>query len=952
MDASFLALMQQRLEEHFFTLTGKRDRSGFSVFALEHCLNEKEVEHIRVGLRSSLIAGRPSSRHWLLWVIYATEVGYDYAGDEYWRSFEERTRGWEFHDRVRIRAWFRKFQDRYSGVIPSGPWAEHFSIIAWPITHAILPLYLQRQFTKLLYDLRFRLAARTGFDAQTVGRLLGVHGSGSSTRFGAFLQQEELTGQIVLALLGGERAESRHIHPPTLRRIVSDLERVRSTGEWLQETQRVVADRFKGIGRGSGPFTKRASAGSSRVADTSHLAIRPNLCLRHAGERTWSVFLEVKSFRPVAALSAEIQSFLNRTRCRLNGARDLKPTGWLLSGDRKGTLGSWPDAGTPLIHFERSHPIMDHLLESECRLQPGPIWLFRVGRDGIARHIAGRIVRPSLDYVVVSTGGVPDSLDGVSSCDLACTGVNGFRLAMPPLVSAAMTARLDALGLRVARAIRVWPAGLPGRGWDGEGTSEWLTTESPCFGIAQDHPVEELVFCLNDGPEDRISTGGTDSPVFVRLPRLAAGKHSLTVRARRSPELESVAPTPAAEGFVQLAVREPEPWRPGITSHPGLIVTIDPPDADLDTLWRNELSLSVNGPEGFAVTFLVNLNSAEGRTILSERVGGPMKLPITPQAWRDRLDRFLKDEKRAWRYLEAAAGTLAIGGETLGTYELRLEHEPVPVRWLICSRRHEVVARLVDDSGDHETDPQISVYCMERPLEGAFMTFGSALAGCVVAPPGGLFIAEHGPHRDVVFVSAGAPRQGFQGLGVKPCVPELSSSPRALAHILRQLGLWRDARLAGFLARLRHRQVVAAVVQVLYTAMCGKSWARAEKRLAKWATSPASLDVLARSVDRRSDFGAILRRRSKAGGTARETSTWFAETAARTNVCRDHVVSEFALRLASEPLSAADEANLEALLAKLVNNPALLRGARLVTLLLGLESWGSTNAATSSLWET
>jgi hypothetical protein len=26
------------------------------------------------------------------------------------------------------------------------------------------------------------------------------------------------------------------------------------------------------------------------------------------------------------------------------------------------------------------------------------------------------------------------------------------------------------------------------RAWDGEGHTEWLTTESPCFGIVHDHP--------------------------------------------------------------------------------------------------------------------------------------------------------------------------------------------------------------------------------------------------------------------------------------------------------------------------------------------------------------------------------------------------------------------------------------------------------------------------------
>ena len=48
-------------------------------------------------------------------------------------------------------------------------WASHFNIIAWPVTHAILPRYLQRQFAKLLYELRFHLIRLSAFEPAMVG---------------------------------------------------------------------------------------------------------------------------------------------------------------------------------------------------------------------------------------------------------------------------------------------------------------------------------------------------------------------------------------------------------------------------------------------------------------------------------------------------------------------------------------------------------------------------------------------------------------------------------------------------------------------------------------------------------------------------------------------------------------------------------------------------------------
>ena len=317
--------------------------------------------------------------HWLLWVIYASEAGYGYKGDEFWSSFEKQTPNWQYHDRPKIKAYFIRFQKSYNGVVPTGLWAEHFSIIAWPITHALLPRYLQHQFARLLYELRFRLATTSGLDAASIGRLLRAHGSHTSTRVQEFLQQEELTGQIVAALLRGESVDTEElIHAQTLIRVVKDLERVRSSRKWLKETRRVVSDRFKGIGRGIYPDfrTPRPRPDQPVLTDIKRFVIRPDLFLRHAGQGNWSAVLQLKSLRTIAAESPQLRSFLDTTRCRLNGASDWKPTGWLLSGDRKGAIRRWPDSNNPLIHFERPDPLMQHLLDSEYRLQTGPVWLF------------------------------------------------------------------------------------------------------------------------------------------------------------------------------------------------------------------------------------------------------------------------------------------------------------------------------------------------------------------------------------------------------------------------------------------------------------------------------------------------------------------------------------------------------------------------------------------------
>ena len=230
--------------------------------------------------------------------------------------------------------------------------------------------------------------------------------------------------------------------------------------------------------------------------------------------RHWSVRLEVPSFRNVAALSPETQSFLRRTRCRLNGAEDFKPAGWLLSGNRKGALKSWPDSGKSLIQFEQSHEQIDNILETECRLSPGPVWLFRISSDGTARELAGHIVRPGYQYIVVTTGALPKLHPSLSPCRM-----NVHQYSKPFDYN---TFRSIHGGYSMAQATR-FPGGAdgpglacraPGRSWDGEGSSEWLTTEEPCFGMVHDHPVDAYLLCLNGGAVMEIEAGELGTSCF------------------------------------------------------------------------------------------------------------------------------------------------------------------------------------------------------------------------------------------------------------------------------------------------------------------------------------------------------------------------------------------------------------------------------------------------------
>lgn len=935
---SDLVRWQARLEHHFGELAASRHTSAFPLFALEHGLNQDELSQISRLLHSHLAGGLGLSRCWLVWVVYAAEVGYDYAGDEYWQSFEERTPGWQLHHRDLLRNWFKKFQTAYHGVKPSGPWASNFPIIAWPITHAVLPKYLQYQFAYAVYQLRFSLAGLKAIDSLSVGRLMAIHAYDASTRFQQFLQQEELTGRILLGLLGlAHSNEAQPIYPPTLQRIVADLEAVRKLRAWLKDTRRVVADRFKGIGQGSGkPNNKSEFSTRDRApVSTVDADIRPRVFLRHSGGGKWAVALEVPSFSPVAALQADLATFLKNTRCKLAGASDMKPAGWVLSHGRVGVLNSWPEVGKPLLEFEKSHTVLDSLLRTDCLLSQGPVWLFRVGPDGKASEILGRTVRPGYDYIIASTKDLTSRDSLANGCVLDCSGIRGLRISLPSSLSSEDTRWLNGLGLHVARTIRVWPAGLPCRGWDGEGQSEWLTTEEPCFGIVHDHPVSAYAIELNGIQQKVIEAPEVGMPTFVRLSPLPAGKHRVTVTARRHEAMADIAQRRTPEGFLDLRVRQPEPWVPGVPLHTGLVVTIDPHDANLEDFWTNKINVSIAGPQGRQVECAIALERASGEDILSEKIAASLSLPVTSETWRKKFASYVDREEANWRYLEASSGRFHIRAGELGEFVARFHGDVEPLRWLTRHMDDQLLLKLIDDT-DLPAKAECQCFSMENPAESVAIDAAEFVSERALTPPGALYVARHGSHRDALVVSHGFAGDGLRGLGVTPRFERVVDGTLSIATTVMSLELWSLARLAGPLAEIRRTQVTRDLGNVIYARMCGKHWATAERTFIENPGADATIDALQHRASTMGSFGASIKKDyARFLDSVPRSTGWYVDLAKRFKVPADRALCEFSIRLAflPESLTRAFGTNLDRLVKQATSSPDVVRGARFAALL-------------------
>jgi hypothetical protein len=630
--------------------------------------------------------------------------------------------------------------------------------------------------------------------------------------------------------------------------------------------------------------------------------------------------MEVPDFGGVARLSPELSQLLKTTRCTLAGtAGAMLPAGWTLYAQQMRIMKSWPEPGAPMIAFERQNPVLENILRGECRFPQGPVWVFRIGSDGLAREITGKTVRPGQRYVILSQAPLNTILRFAKPTSIECEGVSGLILALPEAVEREETAELHKLGLQVARNIRVWPAGLCIRNWDGEGHGDWLSTEAPCFGIVHDYAVEEYNVRLNDDPEITIEGTRAGHPVFIRLAPLPPGRHLLSVRAKRIGLLAGSQALRDLEGHVELKVRDPAPWKPGTTSHPGLAISLDPPDPSLDAFWEGNVRLSVLGPEGRDVACSITLTGRNGVSVLSQEIG-KFDLPITASTWTQRFKRFANDDSRAWKYLEASTGRFVIKGEELGEYALPLEKEAKPVRWICRTAAHATEVRLADDTGQEQL-AEAKFFALKRPAAPQALDTAFAMAGMVAEEPGGLFYAHQEGHWDALVVSSSRGAVGFCELVVEP---DLSGAPQDIGALLFLIELWHQARLAGPLAESRRDLISRRLLDRLYLALCGSRWSHAEEA---FFHHPQIQDFqrLERAVEGRMSFAVVLRQscakmeQGMASGTR-----WFAEVASRYGVCHDP-----ALRLASWPFALGKES---ALVDAVRQNAVLMRGARLVAL--------------------
>ncbi len=972
---------QQRLAAHFEELRDSRveDGLGRPVFGLEHGLDQAEIQDLEHAVHAELRYRRPSRLHYLVWVVYSSELGYRYSGDEYWQTFEQATPGWvQNGNRYSIREFYRRFQRDFGGAEPSGVWAEHFSIICWPITHAILPKDLQLQLARTLYDLRNQFSRDVLESTEALGELIATRSWSTTSRFQNFVQEKQLVGQIAAALLLQDESEARNlIHPKTLKRISEDLDRERQARDWLRRARQYVGERVRtrslGIPRRSSESPSVSPLDVAR-AEVSDLGIEPRLILRPGDSAggSWEVLLEIPNLTQVLSRFPQTAEVLSGSRCIVAGSsgRPLA-RGRLLYGQRRIPLNRWPRWDEVLLQFEQNDPQLDFLFRTECLLRPGPRWLFRISSDGLAYECRSLRVRPGERYILVSTTGQVPSNQHSSAVELNCEGAHGSLLDLPASLTLDWEEALRHLGLEQSRTVEVWPAGLAPVVWDGDGYGEWLETEVPCLGILSDHPLATLSLSMDTGGNEGLDLTSVEpgEPVFLELPQLSVGLHRLHI------SVQNVAGgRPGQVGDLDVVIRiQEERSQSHVVSPIGpLSLQIEPPTPTLEELWESQVDISLQGPTGHSVEITVSFYEPNIESPIFAQRLPPISLPILSDAWRNHIGGHLQGRRDAQdAYDKARVCTLEFAAGELGECNVRFERAFTPLRFGVRRRSSGYVVRLFDDSGDPE--PAVlsrwpfDAPCVEEPL--------SLHSQFEPHESGGMLVARTDKFTASVIVPPAPNTLQLADLRLAPNVPRLQHSMESVEKLVYILGLWGMARLPGdLLSAMRQRKVLRELLHELFRLLCGNRWTIAESQ----SVEKGTLDALRPLTDlvslRREEIGLgtslfsnaeefarancdervrlfssllveyRLVRLSAVREGARQTSVDTRDSAGSDN---PEWLAEFSLRLATDPGTVATWAgeDLRTGLAHLFDTPAIARATRY--LILATECYFQSD---SKLW--
>lgn len=898
------------------------------VFALEHNLFDSELDTLKTAVRAGIRDYSLShfSECWLPFVVYAAEMGYGYEGDEYWTTFSSETPRWTNKERGTIRDWFERFASEFGGARPSGAWARHFTIVAWPITHAVLPVYLQRQFAKLLFEFRTGLTPDLLGDPDALGIRLTSLASRYSDRFRQFAQNSALIGQVAAALLAGGEDESPYLTKSTLDRIVAGLSHERQVRQWLTSA-RQEATRVRGIG-----FRHESSRSGTRGSQQrQHRATDPKFFLRLT-EAGWNALAELSDLTPISERAPEVYEEMRTLRAHVVGASRVIASGGLTDPGVEVRFQTWPDPEKPFVQLENGSERANDLIAAECVMTPGPWWLYRRRGVGLAVEVKGRFVRPGLEYILVGKDDRPaPNLSWCSSIDINVEGTKAYRLDVPEQLSESETAALVSSGLSSLSSVEIRPVGIVARSWDGEGVAECLSGEPVIVGIRSELRPGTCRITLDGDVYGPIPWPEGELEMVLSLADLVAGEHELRVSLLGDAAQELTA------GVMAIVVDDPLVRPEGATPGEGLRMLASPARPSLTELWDEKASVTIDGPDGAEVSLTVSL--LDDRGVQKIKVIRKVRLPVDGGNWRKLVRSIRGDHKFENAYDDAESSVMTVLLGTVGMASLTCERGFQPLRWRFTSERDGKKTAWLSDRSDRDST-QVEFWAAEKPLEALPRDPTMPIS---LPSRGGLLRATSGDSEAIVL----APTNPNDLIGLGSIIPEIQLGNKSVAEVMNLVFghlRWRTADLPADPFALLQRQIAMdAFARAIAVLLGGSHWSAVEWKIAHDSASEKLLQIMREMVGNTSSHEALaaaIYSNLHRWRTSGELSDAFLQVIHQTLVENGVEFSQhpsadrFVLALAGCPTLIMDwpESEREYLLSHVMTSPVVLRAARFATL--------------------
>lgn len=807
------------LAGHFGDLRDRRAKltTRSPVFALEHDLSEEDLGLLKGAVRDA-IKSHYLSRYrttWLPFVVYAAEVGYGYEGDEYWSTFSALTPRWTSQERSTLRDWFVRFSSEFGGAVPTGAWANQFTIIAWPITHAVLPIYLQRQLAKLLYEFRTGLTTSLLADPDELGVRLAARSGWYSDRFRNFCQNTQLVGQVAAALLSGDDGESPYLVKSTLSRLIRGLSHQRQERHWLTSAQEAA-----NIVRASG-FTKSPpSSGNRSQANAERLprATDPRLFLRRL-DRSWYAYAELPDMTPLSERLPHVYDELRTKRARVNGGSRPVATGGLVYGGQEVRFDTWPDPAKPFVQLERGTNSVNALVADQAVMSSGPWWLFRQQTSGPAIEVKGRFIRPGVRYVLLGADDrKPPAISWCTPTSTAVRGAAAWQLDVPDPLPDVDAQALLAAGLSSLSTVAIRPVGLVASAWDGEGAVESLAGEPTILGIHSEVQPQRCLVTVDGAPHLAVWPA-EQRELILSLDSLDVGSHvvSATLIGDKDKEL--------SRGDLTITIRDPQVRPENATVGEGIRMLASPARPTLSELWDERATITVHGPPETKARMTVALLDEDGRELGSVR--RKVTLPIDENKWTALARGVRGDPNFRSEYDDAQWCVVSVQRDGVGVASLRCERGFQPLRWRFRKEHSgNYVARLHDQTDGEKT--RVELFDVERPLTATSCELGVDIP---LPPRGGLLRAT----ADGVTTTAIAPTQPNQVFALGSVSPRVPFGDRSTAGIMRLAEahwLWLSAELpADPFAVSQQHVALRAIARSMLMLLSGTHWSAVERNL-------------------------------------------------------------------------------------------------------------------------